>query len=180
MTHQTQQMQQPQPQLHSDARLATLETRVGSIESMLSAIAQKLDARSAINWAPISILATVLIAVGGMGFAWINGGQSRLEALILKVEARASDFVPRADLDTRFQVSAQRRDDAQRVTDGRLDRIERDADALTKQVVPRDTHLLMWEGEKRENAAIRERLNAETDRINARLDRLEAPRLTRP
>ena len=163
MTHTAQQMQQmQQPQVSApllgETRLATLETKVHGIEQILSQILHKLDARSSINWAPISILVTVITVIGSMGFAWISTGQSRLEGFIARVEARAEHFVPRADLDARFTVAAQRRDDFQRITDSRIERTERDVDALQKQTASRGELDQQWLTQRVRDEAMHRRI----------------------
>lgn len=126
------------------SRLATLETRMGQLEDGFKTMIAKLDARSGINWAPVSIMVTIMVATLGAGFAYINGSMSRLETGQEKAERRSESYVPRVDLETRFTVLAQRRDDAQRVTDGRMERSERDIDALQKGQVPCGEHEQMW------------------------------------
>lgn len=138
------------PSLAQDegSRLVSLETRMGAVEDGIKTIVGKLDQRSQMNWAPISILVSVLAIVGSMGFAWINGGQTDLKALIAKVEARTESYVARPDLDMRFKTAAEKRDDAQRMTDANIARVERDVDTIQRQVVPRGEHDQIWAGQR--------------------------------
>lgn len=119
---------------------AGLASLTGSVERGFAALTSDVKARSTINWQPIAILLGVLGSIGTMGFTWINTGQGRLELAIAKVETSAQRYVPREDLDNRFNVVTQRRDDLQRLTDARIARTEADVGALTKQVVPRGEH----------------------------------------
>ena len=170
---QQQQMQQP-PGRTYDGRLEVLENDVSGIKSGISLIMQKLDARSSINWQPIGILVTVLGIIGGMGFTWINSGQGRLELLIAKVEARSEAYVPRADLDKRFDVISQRRDDLQRASDARVERIERDIDTMQKSIVPRGEHGEVWAGQRVKDEALQRQI----DQVRKDVSDLNTPRDT--
>lgn len=172
-----QQIQQHQHQeagANYDARLRVLENDVSGIKSGISLIMDKLDARSGINWQPIGILVTVLGLIGGMGFTWISSGQGRLELLIAKVEARADAYVPRADLDTRFGVITQRRDDLQKASDARVERIERDIDAMQKSIVPRGEHGEVWAGQRTKDEALQRQI----DQVRKDVTDLNTPRDT--
>lgn len=103
-------------------------------------IADDLKARSAFNWQPVSILVIAIIAVAGWGWALFGSYQSRTDAAIAEQKSVAQSFVPRTDLNDRFAVIAQRRDDLQRLSDARVERIERDIDSLQKALVPRGEH----------------------------------------
>lgn len=157
-----------------EARIGVLETRVAGIEDGIKSIVTKLDARSGINWAPISILVTVLAIVGGMGFSWINAGQGRLEGLIAKVEGRTESFVPRVDLDARFNVITQRRDDLQRLTDARIERVERDVDTVQKTLVPRGEHDERAAAQRQKDEGIQRQI----DSLRKDLSDLNTPRDT--
>lgn len=188
MTQQTQQTQQPPPIMGGadhDRRLGVLEAEFKGFSAQLTRIAEKLEARTKIDWAPIGILVAVLGSVGGMGFTWINTGQGRLETLIAKIEARSERYVPREDLDTRFTglqgavtdrfaVVAQRRDDLQKLTDERLARIERDIDAVQKQVVPRGEHEQTWATQRARDEGLQRQL----DQARRDLSELNTPRDT--
>ncbi|MCJ2021041.1 hypothetical protein MKK84_27075 [Methylobacterium sp. E-065] len=153
---------------------AGLASLTGSVERGFAALTSDVKARSTINWQPIAILLGVLGSIGTMGFTWINTGQGRLELAIAKVEASAQRYVPREDLDTRFNVVTQRRDDLQRLTDGRVERVERDLDAVTKQVVPRGEHEQMWAAQRARDAD----LQRQADQVRQGLYDLNTPRDT--
>ncbi len=147
---QMQQIQQPQPPSDA-ARLFAVEKDVAGLKETLSALATSVNdgfrnisaemkARSTTNWQPVQIGLTVVTIAGGIFFTWVNANTSRIEAAIAKQEARAERYVPREDLDTRFAVISQRRDDLQRLTDARIERVERDVDTVQKMLVPRGEH----------------------------------------
>ena len=205
-TQQTQQQQQMQPHTGGDyaERLVRVEKDVaglttglaaltGSVERGFAALQSDAKARSTINWQPIAILIGVLGTFGTMGFTWINTGQGRLELAIAKVESAAQRYVPREDLDARFAVISQRRDDLQRLTDARLERMERDVDGVAKQVVPRGEHEQMWAAQRARDADLQRQadqnrqglydLNTPRDTIQGmqrRIDELERDGRTPP
>lgn len=173
MTQQLQQTQQMQPR-DTDTRLGILETAVSDIRSVMQDIRSDLKTRSSINWAPVNIMLAVCTVAGGMFFTWVNSNNGRLEGAIAKVEARTEAYVPRQDLDTRFAVVSQRRDDLQRLTDARVERIERDLDAASKQIVPRGEHEQMWAAQRARDAD----LQRQADQNRQGLYDLNTPRDT--
>lgn len=174
MTQQQQiQQQQLQPR-DTDTRLGILETAVSDIRSVMQDIRSDLKTRSSINWAPVNIMLAVCTVAGGMFFTWVNSNNGRLEGAIAKVEARTEAYVPRQDLDTRFSVISQRRDDLQRLTDARVERVERDLDALAKQLVPRGEHEQMWAAQRARDAD----LQRQADQNRQGLYDLNTPRDT--
>ena len=94
--------------------------------------------------------------------------------MIAKQEQRVERFVPREDLDTRFSVAGQRRDDMQRLADARADRIERDVDGLQKSIVPRGEHAEVWAGQRSKD----EGLQRQIDALRKDLSDLNTPRDT--
>lgn len=153
MTVQQQIQQQAQAFAPGDyaGRLVSVEKDVAGLKESMTALstsvekgfrdlAGDLKARSTLNWQPISLLAMVLIALAGWGWALFGSYQARTDAAIAEQKAVAQNFVPRADLNDRFTVTAQRRDDLQRLVDARIERVERDVDAVQKALVPRGEH----------------------------------------
>lgn len=131
-----------------------------TVSAGFTSLTNDLKARSGINWQPIGILVTVLGLIGSGFFAFLNGGQGRLETMLLKQEMRAERFVPREDLEVRFTTLGQRRDDLQRLSDARVERIERDVEALSKQVVPRGEHEQTWAGQRSRDEGLQRQLDA--------------------
>lgn len=175
MTQQLQQTQQMQMQPRdTDTRLGILETAVSDIRSVMQDIRSDLKTRSSINWAPVNTMLAVCTVAGGMFFTWVNSNNGRLEGAIAKVEARTEAYVPRQDLDTRFAVVSQRRDDLQRLTDARVERVERDLDTITKQLVPRGEHEQMWAAQRARDAD----LQRQSDQNRQGLYDLNTPRDT--
>nr|WP_156453666.1 hypothetical protein [Methylobacterium sp. CCH5-D2] len=184
--HMQQQQQQPfGPGGDYAERLVRVERDVAGLKEGMSNLATTVDkgfreltgdlkARSGINWAPISILVTVLGLIGTGGVAYLNAGQSRLEVAISKQELRAERFVPREDLEARFTTLGQRRDDLQRLSDARVERIERDVEALSKQVVPRGEHEQTWAGQRSRDDGLQRQL----DTLRQELASLNTPRDT--
>ncbi|MBN4095661.1 hypothetical protein [Methylobacterium sp. OT2] len=158
----------------TDTRLGILETAVSDIRSVMQDIRSDLKTRSSINWAPVNIMLAVCTVAGGMFFTWVNSNNGRLEGAIAKVEARTEAYVPRQDLDTRFAVVSQRRDDLQRLTDARVERVERDLDTITKQLVPRGEHEQMWAAQRARDAD----LQRQSDQNRQGLYDLNTPRDT--
>ena len=170
-----QQQTQPQPQSRdTDTRLGILETAVSDIRSVMQDIRADLKTRSSINWAPVNIMLAVCTVAGGMFFTWVNSNNGRLETAIAKVEARTEVYVPRQDLDARFAVLSQRRDDLQRLTDARVERLERDLATVGKEVVPRGEHEQMWAAQRARDAD----LQRQADQNRQGLYDLNTPRDT--
>ncbi len=153
---------------------AGLTALTGSVERGFAALTSDVKARSTINWQPIAILLGVLGSLGTMGFTWINTGQGRLELAIAKVENASQRYVPREDLDARFAIISQRRDDLQRLTDSRIERMGRDVDAVSKQIVPRGEHEQMWAAQRARDAD----LQRQADQNRQGLYDLNTPRDT--
>lgn len=119
---------------------AGLAALTGSVERGFAALTSDLKARSTLNWQPISLLAMILIAFAGWGWALFGSYQSRTDAAITEQKMLSSRFVDRQDISDKFQVAKEKNDLRQTTTDARIQRIEADIDALTKQVVPRGEH----------------------------------------
>ena len=177
----------------TDTRLGILETAVSDIRSVMQDIRSDLKTRSSINWAPVTIMLAVCTVAGGMFFTWVNSNNGRLEGAIAKVEARTEVYVPRQDLDARFAVVSQRRDDLQRLTDARVERLERDFASVSKEVVPRGEHEQMWAAQRARDADLQRQadqnrqglydLNTPRDTIQGmqrRIDELERDARTPP
>jgi len=145
-----------------------------TVDKGFHALAADLKSRSSINWTPISILVTVLGLIGSGFFAFLSSGQGRLEAMITKQELRSERYVPREDLDKRFEVITQRRDDLQRLSDARVERIERDMDAMQKTVVPRGEHGEVWAGQRGKDEALQRQI----DQVRKEVSDLNTPRDT--
>lgn len=153
MTVQQQMQQQAQAFAPGDyaGRLVSVEKDVAGLKEAMTTLSTSVDkgfrdlagdlkARSTMNWQPISLLAMVLIAFAGWGWALFGSYQARTDAAIAEQKTIAQSFVPRTDLNDRFTVITQRRDDLQRLTDARIERIERDVDGVQKSLVPRGEH----------------------------------------
>lgn len=161
-----------------DERITSLEVRVGGIEDGIKTIVGKLDARDRLPWGVIGTFAglvlTVIVSVGGLAFRPLGDGITDLKASLVKMESRTDRYVPREDLDARFTVLSQRRDDLQRLSDARVERMERDLDGATKQIVPRGEHEQMWAAQRARDAD----LQRQTDQNRQGLYDLHTPRDT--
>ena len=182
---QTQQMQGYAPGADYAERLVRNERDIAGLKEGVAALTNTVDkgfhalasdlkSRSSINWAPISIMVTVLGLIGSGFFAFLSSGQGRLEAMISKQETRAERYVPREDLDTRFGVITQRRDDLQKASDARVERIERDVDAMQKSIVPRGEHGEVWAGQRGKDEALQRQI----DQVRKDVSDLNTPRDT--
>lgn len=186
MTQQMQQAQQPQGLPPSDtARLLMVEKDVTGLKEAMTAlgttvndgfrqISTEMKARGTTNWQPVQIGLTLVTIAGGIFFTWVNSNTARLETHIAKVETSYQRFVPREDLDARFGIITQRRDDLQRLTDARIERIERDVDGVQKQLVPRGEHEQMWAAQRARDAD----LQRQADQARQGLYDLNTPRDT--
>ena len=178
----TAQFQQQQTQQMTgrpmDERITSLEVRVGGIEDGIKTIVGKLDSRDRIPWGVIGTFAalvlSVIASIGGLAFRPLGDGIADLKVALVKMENRADRYVPREDLDNRFAVISQRRDDLQRLTDARVERIERDLDTAIKQIVPRGEHEQMWAGQRARDAD----LQRQADQNRQGLYDLNTPRDT--
>ncbi|MDH2313174.1 hypothetical protein [Methylobacterium brachiatum] len=161
-----------------DERITSLEVRVGGIEDGIKTIVGKLDSRDRIPWGVIGTFAalvlSVIASIGGLAFRPLGDGIADLKVALVKMENRADRYVPREDLDNRFAVISQRRDDLQRLTDARVERIERDLDTTVKQIVPRGEHEQMWAGQRARDAD----LQRQADQNRQGLYDLNTPRDT--
>lgn len=187
MNHQQQQQQPPSfsPGADYAERLVRNERDIAGLKEGMTALTNTVDkgfqalaadlkSRSSINWTPVSILVTVLGLIGSGFFAFLSSGQGRLEAMITKQEVRSERYVPREDLDKRFEVITQRRDDLQRLIDARVERIERDVDAIQKSVVPRGEHGEIWAGQRLKDEALQRQI----DQMRKEVSDLNTPRDT--
>ncbi|MGU3386930.1 hypothetical protein ACLBYG_20635 [Methylobacterium sp. D53M] len=183
MTSQLQQQQiQPMTGRPTEERLGALEVRVGGIEDGIRHIVTKLDSRDKVPWGAIigsclgaiTLIVTLVSGIGALAFSPLSAGITDMKAAFVKMEARADRYVPREDLDARFSVITQRRDDLQRLTDARVERIERDLDAATKQIVPRGEHEQMWAAQRARDAD----LQRQADQNRQGLYDLNTPRDT--
>ncbi|WP_375455637.1 hypothetical protein [uncultured Methylobacterium sp.] len=145
-----------------------------TVDRGFNALAADLKSRSSINWAPIGILVPVLGLIGSGFFAFLSSGQGRLEAMIAKQEISAERYVKREDIDARLAVLSQRRDDIQRLGDARVERIERDIDAVQKAVVPRGEHGEIWAGQRIRDEALQRQI----DQVRKDVTDLNTPRDT--
>lgn len=183
MTSQLQQQQiQPMTGRPTEERLGALEVRVGGIEDGIRHIVTKLDSRDKVPWGAIigsclgaiTLIVTLVSGIGALAFSPLSAGITDMKAAFVKMEARADRYVPREDLDARFSVITQRRDDLQRLTDARVERIERDLDAASKQIVPRGEHEQMWAAQRARDAD----LQRQSDQNRQGLYDLNTPRDT--
>ncbi|MGX9980241.1 hypothetical protein [Methylobacterium fujisawaense] len=183
MTAQLQQQQiQPMTGRPMEERIGALEVRVGSLQEGIQHIVAKLDSRDRVPWGAIigsclgaiTLIVTLVSGIGALAFSPLSAGITDMKAAFVKMEARADRYVPREDLDARFSVITQRRDDLQRLTDARVERIERDLDAVSKQVVPRGEHEQMWAAQRARDAD----LQRQADQNRQGLYDLNTPRDT--
>lgn len=184
MTIQQQMQQAQQPQLGGDynARLGVLENDVAGIKSGISLIMQKLDGQGKVPWGAIigafigaiTLIVTIVGSIGTLAFSPLSSGILDLKSSLVKMEARSERYVPREDLDTRFSTITQRRDDLQRLTDARIERVERDVEAVQKQLVPRGEHSEVWAGQRGKDDNIQRQI----DGLRKELSDLNTPRDT--
>ena len=73
----------------------------------------------------------------------------------------------------KFTVGTERRNDLQAKTDDRIARVERDVDALAKQMVPRDEHRIVRELQQRDYDLLRNRIERVEGRFEKRTDGLD-------
>lgn len=90
------------------------------------------------------------------------------------VKVAPAVIAPREDIDTRFHVVAQRRDDLQKLTDDRVARIERDLDNMQKSIVPRGEHEQTWATQRTRDDGLQRQL----DQVRKDLSDLNTPRDT--
>ncbi|MCJ2067467.1 hypothetical protein MKK75_01370 [Methylobacterium sp. J-030] len=182
----TQNLQQQQMQPTMDGRpmperIGALEVRVGGIETGIQHIVTKLDNRDKVPWlaiigsafGAITLIVTLISGIGALAFSPLSSGLVDLKAALVKMESATQRYVPREDLDTRFNVVTQRRDDLQRLTDNRIERVERDVDAVAKQVVPREEHRIVRELQQKDYDLLRNRIERVEARFEKRSDVLD-------
>lgn len=165
-----------------EERIGALEVRVGSLQEGIQHIVAKLDSRDRVPWGAIigsclgaiTLIVTLVSGIGALAFSPLSAGITDMKAAFVKMEARADRYVPREDLDARFSVITQRRDDLQRLTDARVERIERDLDTASKQIVPRGEHEQMWAAQRARDAD----LQRQSDQNRQGLYDLNTPRDT--
>ncbi|MCJ2108012.1 hypothetical protein MKK70_22075 [Methylobacterium sp. E-041] len=184
MTQQhVQQMQQQQmPARDHESRIGILENGVAGILSRLENISTKLDNRDKVPWGAligsalgaITLIVTLISGIGALAFSPLSTGMADLKSAIVKMESRADRYVPREDLDTRFGVITQRRDDLQKASDARVERIERDVDAMQKSIVPRGEHGEVWAGQRVKDEALQRQI----DQVRKDVTDLNTPRDT--
>ena len=190
MTQQTQQMQPPGGRDH-EARLGTLEYAVSGIATRLDAIANKLDIHGKTPWGTIimgffgavTLVVTIVSTIGALAFSPLSSGITDVKTAIVKFESKTENYMRREDIEAQikalrdafreqFQIGAERRNDLQRLTDARVERVERDVDAVGKQVVPRAEHEAFRQIQQRDYDLLRNRLDRVEGRFEKRTDGL--------
>jgi hypothetical protein len=122
----------------------------------------------------IGVMMTILVALGALIYLPIKNDQAKTEFEINKLreqtvsrteyatrhdsligaveriakahEALRDTTMTRNEIDQRFMTYGQRRDDFQKNTDARLDRLQRDIDTGNSTLVPRGEHERVWKG----------------------------------
>jgi hypothetical protein len=120
----------------------------------------------------IGVMMTILVALGALIYLPIKNDQAKTEFEINKLreqtvsrveygtrhdslitaveriakahEALRDTTMTRNEIEQRFITYGQRRDDFQKTTDARLDRLQRDIDTSATTVVPRGEHERVW------------------------------------
>jgi len=153
---------------------AGLASLTGSVERGFAALTTDLKARSSTNWQPISLLAMILIAFAGWGWALFGSYQARTDAAIAEQKVVSGRFVDRQDIADKFQVGKEKNDLRQNMTDARIARIEADIERLTKQVVPRGEHNTLGELQRMKDEGFQRQI----DGLRKDLGDLNTPRDT--
>lgn len=120
-----------------------LEASTKSMDDRLDLLSTKIEERSKIPWPALGVMLTFVCVIGGMAYYPIQTTQGRIEATLLRFDER---FVTNKDLETRLSATAQRRDDFQRLTEARFERIESDVVMARREIVPRAEHTEKWRG----------------------------------
>lgn len=137
-------------------------------------ISLDLKAKSTTNWQPIGMAVAAILTVSGWGFSYIGGFQNRLESQVQKIEAAAGHFSTKDEVKERFLGAQLRRDDAQRMTDARIERVEKDVSAIQSTMVPRGEHSEVWSSQRQRD----ENLQRQIDAAKKELTDLNTPRDT--
>ena len=181
------QMQQSQPGGRDhETRLGNLEYAVNGIATRLDTIANKLDSQGKPPWGTIiaaffgatGLIVTIVSTIGALAFSPLSSGIADVKASMVKFESRTDSYMKREDIEAsilatrqafteKFAVGTERRNDLQAKTDDRIARVERDVDAVTKQVVPRGEHETVRQLQQRDYDLLRNRL----DRVEARYEK---------
>lgn len=137
-------------------------------------ISLDLKAKNTTNWQPIAMAVGAILTISGWGFSYIGGFQNRLEAQVQKIESAAGHFSTKDDVKERFTAAQLRRDDAQRMTDARIERVEKDVSTIQSTMVPRGEHNEVWSGQRQKD----ENLQRQIDASKKDLSDLNTPRDT--
>jgi hypothetical protein len=159
-----------------EVSIAQLDGRVSGIEASMQDIAQavrnlsvKIEDRGRPQWQALGVGLSAVLAIGGLVYWPLAQGLDRFE----KAQTRLSDtVVSKEDFLLITNAGKERRDDAQRTTDSRLARIEKDNDNTQSQIVPRGEIAEKWAGQR----SINDNLQREIDEARSQLSSLYSPR----
>jgi hypothetical protein len=139
---------------------AAMSRGFSAVENSITSLSSEFRTGNKPQWQALSLLATVIIAVlgftGSLLYLPIKGDIGDVKASISEL---AKVSVGKSDLEYRLQVSGQRRDDYQRLSEGRDAELAKAVEMLREKIVPRGEHEQIWNGFRDRQADIQRQID---------------------
>lgn len=150
-----------------------IEGRFNGLAGDIRLLVDKFDKRSTTQW-PTLIMAAGLVVtlVGGIGGAFVlpmKDNISRLESVVTKF---GDGSVSEREFASYMSNAKDRRDDAQRATEARFARVEKDVDDVQSRAVSRGEIETHWAGQ----TARDQELQRQVDDVRGRVEGIYSPK----
>jgi hypothetical protein len=147
-----------------DQRLTNLEGNFKSLSENITvqftALNAKMDERGRPQWQLLvgigSLMLGLTAAIGTLAYQPIKSDLTRLETAMSKV---VDNYVTNLQLDQRFTLSDQRRDEWQRESDGRQEQSRQTTHELQLAVVPRSELNEKWDAQRQRDMEIQRQID---------------------
>ena len=166
-----------------EASVSNVRSDISSLGSKIDAQQLAFASASKTNWSVLaSFFGAIIVVIGALG----SIAKSPIDAALIRLDSDVREvnrqIVPRAESDSRLAVvnrdirdlfdqskalatkaeietSAKRRDDIQKITDGRIDRIMGQLEQFREQVVPRGEHQRWWASQETADGNLQRQLD---------------------
>lgn len=144
-----------------------LSTEIGQVSSMLGAKLEGLNTslaeRSKIPWPALGVMLAFITTIGGLVWYPVKDRQDRVDTVLAKL---AEVSVSKSDLEYRFLVSGQHRDELQRVNEERDRDFRTELKDLRTAIVPRGEHEEKWTSSGQRFSDIQRQVDALRSDVN--------------
>lgn len=171
-----------------------LSAEIGNVATQMSAELKGLNLslaeRSKIPWPALGVMLAFITTIGGLVWYPVKDRQDRIDGVLAKL---SEVTVTKPELEYRFTISGQRRDELQRVTEERMRENREEIKNIRTSIVPRGEHEEKWTSSTQRFSDLQRQLDAvqrdisgiysprdALTRLYNRLDALEAEVRARP